>query len=444
MTGQEPLFPPLASPIPDRACYLGATHTFARAALLAAARHIGLDALDEPLLLDLALMRIIEPASKLRSVELIERYFGVHYRSSGIYERLPRFAMRKAEIEQAAVAYAKEVRSSDLSLVLYDVTTLYFESFEADELRVPGFSKDNKAQQPQIVVGLLVTREGFPLGYEVFKGNTFEGHTMLPVLESFARAHRVETPTVVADAAMLSRENTATLAARGYAYIVGARLANASPSVIKKVSCALARKDGKTVRIATKHGDLVAAFSLKRYRKDKREMDGQIRKAKELVAGRKSGKRAKFVLKSKNEALTLDEPLIAKATLLLGVKGYYTNISREKLSDTEVIARYHDLWNVEASFRMAKSDLATRPIFHHKKDAIRAHVVVCFVALLMGKTLELSSGLSLRRVRDLLWSITDAAITDTVTGETFVLRSPMEHVIHSPIGKLLKKWGLSH
>lgn len=255
--------------------HLGTTHHFAREVLLAVLARCGFNTLHDTLLIDLALMRLIEPASKLRTISLLHRYFAIAYGERTVYRALHEMAKRKGDAEQIAVAFAKEKLSSDLALVLYDVTTLYFETFEHDELRVPGFSKDNKSQQPQIVVGLLVTREGFPLGYEVFKGNTFEGHTMLPVLEQFAATHGVSTPTVVADAAMISRENVVKLKERGLSYIVGARLANTSPAIIKKLAATLGEKDAAMTRIATDHGDLVCDFSTKRYRKDKAEADKQ-------------------------------------------------------------------------------------------------------------------------------------------------------------------------
>lgn len=403
--------------------YVGVTHRFAYRALAEIAEHLGFSSLSSPLLLDLAYLRIVEPSSKLRAIELLKRYWNIAYAESTIYRVLPALSKRKAEAEAVAVAWAKKGLSSDLSLVLYDVTTLYFETFESDDLRVPGFSKDNKSQQPQIVVGLLVTREGFPLGCEVFKGNTFEGKTMLPVLLSFAKAHGVAMPTVVADAAMISLENVGKLTEHGFSYIVGARLANCSPSIIEKISTILDGRDGATVRVGTPHGELVAAFSAKRYRKDKAEMERQIAKAEALVARGEPGKRAKFVKKTEGGRYAINEALQKKARSLLGIKGYYTNIPEKYMKNDTVVARYHDLWHVEQAFRMSKSDLRTRPIFHRKEDAVKAHVVVCFVSLAMGKHMEIVTGLSLRKIVDLLWSVTEAHIIDVATKETFTLRS---------------------
>jgi hypothetical protein len=441
-TSQASLFPKVSRKTLSltTAHYIGTTHTFAHTTLSAVAERSGFTALNNPLLLDLAFMRLIEPASKLRSIVLLERYFGIRYAERSVYRALPKLKKYKEESEKIAVACATKLLSQDLCLVLYDVTTLYFETFDADDLRVPGFSKDNKSQQPQIVVGLLVTREGFPLGWEVFKGNTFEGKTMIPVLDAFAAAHKVATPTVVADAAMLSYANITELSSRGMSYIVGARLGNIKPALIKELSVALEQKDGATIRKTTDHGDLICSFSSKRFRKDKAEMERQIEKGKALITRHEPGKRAKFVKRSGKDEYELNNALIVKATLLLGLKGYYTNIPSAKLSNSDVIAKYHDLWHVEQAFRIAKSDLATRPIFHHKEDAIKAHMVICFVALALGKYLEIMTGLSVRRIVDTLWCVTDARIIDSVTEETFTLRSK----IGEDARILLKKLRLSY
>lgn len=203
----------------------------------------------------------------------------------------------------------------------------------------------------------------------------------------------------------------------------------------------LGHKDGDAMRFRTGHGDLILAFSAKRYRKDKTEMEKQIAKSKTLVKKGEPGKRAKFIKRTGGrDAYVLNEDLIARATLLLGLKGYYTNIPEARLSDQEIIAHYHDLWHVEQTFRMAKSDIATRPIFHYKEDAVRAHMVICFVALAVGKYMEITTGVSLKRIVDLLWSVTDALIVDRVSQEEFTLRSEPNEGVRI----LLKKLELSY
>lgn len=417
--------------------YVGATHRLLYEVLHAIGDRCGFTQLKAPMLLDLAIMRLVEPGSKLRAIAQLEEYFGVHHARRSVTRALRSMQEHKPKAEHIAVAFAKGRLHDRLTLVLYDVTTLYFETFEADALRVPGFSKDNKPQQPQIVVGLLVTRTGFPLGYEVFPGNTFEGKTMLPVLEAFVADHGVKHPVVVADAAMLSITLFGQLKAKGISYIVGARMAGAARGVIDQVAPALAGQDGAAIRIPTAHGDLVCSFSAKRYRKDKDTLDKLVERAKALVQQGEPGRRAKFVKSTKDkERYVLDEDLLAKATLLLGIKGYYTNIPKKKLSDAQVIAHYHDLWHVEKAFRMTKSDLAARPIFHHREHSIRAHMLICFVALVMARYMEIATGSSLRAIIDVIWKVTDAKLRVIATGEGFSMRATMPEETKALIGKL--------
>ena len=263
---------------------------------------------------------------------------------------------------------------------------------------------------------------------------------MLSVLEAFSKKHGVEMPVVVADAAMLSKDNVSELVTRKLGYIVGGRLANTSPSFIRKVSEGLSGQDGKIVRFPTRqHGDMICSFSLQRYKKDKWEMEKQIERAERLIVKNEAGRRAKFVKKA-DGAVALNRDLMAKTEALLGIKGYCTNIPEETLPNTDVIACYHALWNVEHAFRMSKHDLEARPIFHRKDQAVRAHVLLCFIALMMGRYLEISTGLSLRKVRDLLWSIEEAHLEDTVTHDVFQLRMALDSVLASPLGTLVRNW----
>lgn len=219
---------------------IGVTHLFAFRFFMSCFDECGLSHLPR-LLLDLAIMRLIEPASKLRSIELLHHYFGIKY-SQRIYRNIPKLAVYQLDIEQSAYNVAKLKFNEPFYFVLYDVTTLYFESFKADEFKTQGFSKDNKSQQPQIIIGLLVTQSGFPLSYKVFAGNTFEGKTMLPVVETFIEAHPQVKPIIVTDAAMLDEERLAELRRQNLSYIVGARLPNASLRLVKQIHEALSGK----------------------------------------------------------------------------------------------------------------------------------------------------------------------------------------------------------
>lgn len=441
--GQLSIFPSTTDEILSlkHSQYLYSDHKFAREFLLSTAKECGLIWLS-PIILDLVIMRIIEPTSKLRTLELIERYFHIHYGMS-TYKTFQKILKSKGDIESAALAVVKDIFSENIYFVLYDVTTLYFETYKQDELRITGYSKDDKSKQPQIVIGLLVTKSGFPLAHEVFSGNTFEGKTMLPVLETFSKTHKVAMPTVVADAAMLSEKVLSELEARNIHYIVGARVANLSFELIKAIAEKLKGQDNTSIRMSSKHGDMICSYSKERYKKDKREMEKHIEKAEKLVARNESGSRAKFVRKTDNHSVEINKELINKTNLLLGIKGYCTNITEDEFSNSDVIKCYHELWHVEQAFRMSKSDLASRPIFHYKKDTIKAHVLVCFVALMLAKYLEIVSGLSIRRIRDLIWNVTDAYIRNNISGKTYVMRSPLNEIISTQLGKLIK-YGTRH
>jgi transposase len=418
----------------------GVTHHFAYNFFKHCLDECGLSQLPR-LLLDLAIMRLIEPASKLRSIELLQHYFGIKY-SQRIYRNIPKLITCKTDIEHYAYNVALNKFNEPFYFVLYDVTTLYFESFKADELKNQGYSKDNKSQQPQIVVGLLVTQSGFPLSYQIFAGNTFEGKTMLPVVEQFISEHPQSKPIIVADAAMLDEERLTELQEKKISYIVGARLANSNLGLVKQIHSTLHGNHGAMARFPSRHGDLVCDFSLKRYKKELNDLTKLVQKAEELVAKQSLKIKAKFVKKVTKEKIELNTALIEKRKLLLGIKGYCTDLSEKQLSNELVIERYHQLWHIEQSFRMSKFDLQTRPIYHQKHDAIKAHVLICFIALMAEKYLELTTKLSLREIRFLVWNITETHIQDRLTKETFVFRSPTKEILNSKLSNLISKWNL--
>jgi len=426
----------------DHLCLQAVTHRFAYEALRRCSQQCGLGFLP-PLYQDIALMRIIEPASKLRTLTLLQRYFNVAYAERTLYRLLPNLIKQKEAIEKAAYQTAQAHFGESFALVLYDVTTLYFESHEPDDdLRARGFSKDDKSKQPQIVVGLLVTPQGFPLMHEVYKGNTFEGHTILNAIKQFQKQYIYAKPIIVADAAMLSLENMQFLETEGYRYIVGARLANTPQSFIDTIARQLDRTEGLMLRLPypNRSYSVVCNYSLKREKKDRRQFEKQVAKAMLLIARKEPGKRAKFVKKSPDgkSNFLLDEELKEKTEKLLGIKGYCTNIPEDEISNEQIMTYYHDLWHVEQAFRMSKTDLKTRPIFHYTHEAIQAHVLLCFMALMMGKFLEIKTRLSLQRVRDILWSVHEAHIKDALTGKTITLQTNLTEYHRSGLADILK------
>lgn len=402
--------------------FIGVHYTFLYELISKIIIAIGFDKIKNILLVDLIIIRMFEPASKLRSIELLEEYFGIRHRRQNYYEHAAGWPALKSKAQSIALAFARKHYAFNFDLLFYDVTTLYFEAFKEDELRKNGFSKDNKSQQPQIVVALMVTKEGFPVAYEVFAGNTFEGHTIIPVVKKFIDKNKVKEFTVVADAAMISAENILALKENDINYIVGARLGNVSNELIAQIDKSIAREDGKSIRIKTDNGYLICSYSSLRYRKDKYEMENQIEKAKYIISNPSKNKKPKFT-KSNGQNIELNQKLIEKTKKILGIKGYYTNLEETIVNNNTIIERYHELYKIEQAFRISKSDLQTRPIFHYKEEPIKLHLLICFMALVISKHIELQTSLSIRKFIHECKKVTDARLRNKLTGKEIQIRA---------------------
>lgn len=366
---------------------------------------------------DLVIAQILEPSSKRQNLLFLERFFGIKYNLNNLYTYLSVYdSTLKDNLEKETIWIAQKHWGFDFSFVLYDVTTLYFESFKNDEFKKPGFSKDNKRNQPQIVIGLIVTKQGFPVHYEVFPGNTFEGNTFIPTILDFKNKYTVKNITVVADSAMFANLNFEKLKENGINYIVGARLLNQKKEILNQIEDRLAKAHQASIRI----DNLIVEYSIERYKKDKRGMEKQIEKAKQYE-NTKTRKITKLkYLKNDQTRYFVDQELIEKNTKMLGLKGYVTNLN---LSNTEIINYYHNLFKVEHAFRIAKSDLEMRPIYHFKENSIKNHILICFVCLSISVYLELKNQKSIKHIVKLLKNVTDAKIFNRKTGKVFHTRS---------------------
>jgi len=289
------------------------------------------------------------------------------------------------------------------SLVLYDVSTLYFETDAGDGFREPGFSKERRLE-PQITIGLLTDAAGFPLAVEAFEGNKAETATMLPTLQRFMAAHRLTDITVVADAGMLSEANKKAIEATGLGFILGNRIAHV-PYVVSEWhqhNSAADIPDGLTLTQPWPPGpnntrrDQVIYYQYRhdRARRTLRGIDEQIAKAERAVAGKVPVKRNRFITLTGGQK-SVNRDLEAKARTLAGWKSYITNISQP--SPEFVIGAYHQLWRIEKSFRMSKHELRARPIYHHKRESIEAHLTVVFTAPAITHEIEHKTSWSIKR-----------------------------------------------
>ncbi|MDL9949056.1 IS1634 family transposase, partial [Gordonia sp. ABSL11-1] len=348
---------------------------------------------DDSVFRDLVLARIIEPTSKQDSLRVLEEVGvdTVSYRT--LTRRLSRYATPQFRRDLAAACAARG-GVGPASLILYDVTTLYFETDKADGFREPGFSKERRLE-PQITVGLLTDATGFPLMIEAFEGNKAETATMLPTLRSFMAAHDLDDITVVADAGMISDANKKAIEAAGLSFILGEKIPT-TPYLISqwhRDNPDSTPPDGLILTqpypagSKNKRRDHVVyyQYSADRARRSLRGIAEQMAKAEKAVAGKISIKRNRFV-KVTGADKSINHELAAKARLLAGWKAYATNIIAP--TPEFVIGSYHQLWRIEKSFRMAKSDLAARPIFGRTRDSIEAHLTIVFAALAVTRVVE--------------------------------------------------------
>ena len=282
-------------------------------------------------------------------------------------------------------------------LVLFDVSTLYFETDAGDGFREPRFSKERRLE-PQITLGLLTDAAGFPLMVEAFEGNKAETATMLPVINAFKAAHQLTDVTVVADAGMISEANHTAIAVAGLSFILGTKIPYL-PDVVREWRDIHPSKEIPDGQVLTQPWPATSAEKARgipdrvvyyQYRHDRarrtlRGIDEQVTEAEYAVAGKAPVKRNRYInLTGATKSVNRD--LEAKTRALAGWKGYTTNLTGQ--SGQFVIDAYHQLWHIEKSFRMSKHDLQARPIYHHTRDSIEAHLTIVFAALAVSHWVE--------------------------------------------------------
>jgi hypothetical protein len=367
---------------------------------------LGFDAVGDEAFKALVLARIVEPTSKADTIRVLAEV-GVPAPSLRTIFR----SLRRAVDGDYRNTLAKACRAhcaraaGQASMVLYDVTTLYFETEVEDELRKLGMSKERRVD-PQIQVGLLVDPAGFPLEVHCFEGNKAETRTLIPTLQLFQRRYGLRDMVVVADAGMLSASNLNAVEDAGFAFLVGSRITKAPSDLAEHFE----RKgnhfaDGQILESARIMGTgagarkrrVVYQYSFSRHKRDNRAINAMVERAEKVADGSRPLKRERFV-KVVGAKKGVDWDLVERARQLAGLKGYVTNISKQTMGGQAVISAYHDLWQVEKSFKMAKSDLRARPVFHHQRDSIEAHLTVVFAALAVSRHLQDTTGAPIKKL----------------------------------------------
>lgn len=375
---------------------------------------IGFNQIEDRLFKDLVLYRLVYPKSKLKTTEYLYRYEQKEYSEDEIYRYLDKLNdTQKETVQNISYQHTKTILGGEINIVFYDVTTVYFEIDNEDELRKTGFSKEGKHQNPQIILGLLVSKNGYPLAYDVFEGNQFEGHTMLPIIDSFREKYHLRQLVVVADSGLLSNKNIEELKQKKYEFVLGARIKNESKKIKEKI-LALNLKNGESQII--KKGDLklIITYSDNRLKKDKYNREKGLRKLEKRV---RTGKLTKASINNRgyNKYLKLegeikviiDKEKFDQDARWDGLKGYLTNA---KMRKETILENYSHLWRIEKAFRVSKTDLKIRPIFHRKQKRIEAHICLNFIAYKVYKELERQleerkSDLSPEKVIEILQSV---------------------------------------
>ncbi len=353
------------------------------------------------ILRDIVMARIANPLSKRGSVDLLEEDFGVTLDLNRVYQMMDKLddtAIKK--LNEIAYKNTVGLLREKIDVIFFDCTTLYFEAFIEDSFRKNGYSKDLKFNQPQVLLALMVTKQGLPIGYQAFEGSTYEGHTLIPALKGLRESYNLDKVVFVADAGMMNEKNIKELEKEGFDYIVGSRLKNVPQELQNHILDHNKYKQVKEVDGIYTIGQfehngrkLIVNYSEKRAKKDFIEREKAIEKLRRKLSNKISPKEflsnygnRKYLKIEGSAHIELNEEKINAASRWDGLHGVMTNA--KNLSEHEILNQYNNLWEVENAFRITKHDLKVRPIFHWKPRRVKAHIAISFLAYTLVKHLE--------------------------------------------------------
>lgn len=359
----------------------------------------------------MALQHLMDPRSKRGTCERQSQYYGLkEVQLHQLYRSLNILKDHKEGIEKSLFDQRYACLADQVDVVFYDVTTFAFESVIADALRDFGFSKDQKFKEVQIVMGLMIDAQGIPIGYELFPGNTSDGKTLIKSLENINRRFGIHRVIIVADRGINSKGNLKAIKEAGYGYIVASRIRQMSRKIqqeildlegythvspdfrYKTLEYSNIFKDEEQI-LHSLSENLVISYSAKRAEKDRKDRQRLIDKAQKMLAKPSSIKAStkrggrKYLKEGNTTEYSLDEKRIRQDEIF---DGYYAiQTSEMDMPVSDILEAYHTLWKIEESFRIMKSTLEVRPVFHWSSERIHGHFVVCFLAFLMERQLEI-------------------------------------------------------
>jgi len=394
---------------------------------------------------DIVVARLAKPCSKRSTSDLLEKDFGISISLEKIYRMMDTLTdVRINQIQDICWNHSKELFTEDINVIFYDCTTLYFESFTEDDLRSFGYSKDHKFNQGQILLALMVTTEGLPVGYEVFPGNMYEGHTLKSAIEKIKNRYKIKRVIIVADSGLLSNENIKLIENENLEYIIGARLKSLSKAWQNKIldnkDYAKKAKEDEILRIATysysKIKRLIVTHSTKRAEKDRKDREKAIERLKQKLEKSKKPETLisnygykKYITIDGDVQIQVNEEKMKQDAMWDGLHGIFTNVKEGSLDVEDILSQYSGLWQVEDSFRVDKHDLRMRPVFHWTANRIRAHIAICFVAFSLIRFLQYrikqktKETFSAERIRLELYRIQESILKDTTDNKKYVIPS---------------------
>jgi transposase len=410
-------------------------------------RTVGFDAIDDDILKHLVTARLCQPLSKAGTVDYLKSYFDEDVELHKIYRYLDRLHNTQQEkVQQISVEHTRKLLGGKIGLMFYDVTTLYFETDYGDDFRATGFSKDGKHSQPQVVLGLLVSKDGYPLSYSLFNGSQYEGRTMLPIVEDFVQRFKLDDFVIVADSGLMTKTNLELLESEGYKYIIGARIKHETAE-IKEWIFSLEKQNDVYYEIAKGDSRLIIGYSENRAKKDKYNREKGVKRLKVAyktgtITKENINQRGynKFLEISDNVNVAINENKIKDDEKWDGLKGYLTNTN---LSAKDVYEQYNGLWVIERAYRVTKGTLELRPMFHFTPKRIEAHVCICFVAYKVYKEMErilkiCGINLSVDKVLNIAKTITTLKVKLPVSGGKLT-KTMLITAKHNSISKLFEE-----
>ncbi len=386
--------------------------------------------------------RIANPKSKRGSVQQLEQDFGVSLSLEKVYRMMDQLDDNTISRLQAMTCEGtRSLLPGALDVLFFDCTTLYFESFKEDELKQNGYSKDCKFNQPQVLLALLVTHEGLPVGYEVFPGATFEGHSLISVLKTMQARYDVRKMIFVADRGMLNEDNLSALDEAGAYYIVGAKLKQLPSALQTKVLDksayqAVGKGGSSAAELTHKKRRLIVSHCPKRADKDQHDRQKAVDRLIKKIGKSQNPKSLlnnygykKFLIIKGKTSLSINQDKIDAESRWDGLHGVITN-----LPDTphqEVLSHYRGLWQVEESFRITKHDLKVRPIYHWTPSRVRAHIAISFMAFacirqLMYRIKLQHKALSPEVIRNALIHVQHSVFKHKRTKQRYVIPSTID------------------